>query len=152
MQNPLIIFTGWQTMNEKRIHQKIIKISKTESKQLKDVLKRTGKTFTELVVERVVYYFQDHVFKEIKRILKMEKVYQSVYREYKFEDKFKFQASIYKVGDILKFNDDGHFSTVVKILEEEGVLKVSCFPFTMKDETELIFLEEQALSFKIYRR
>lgn len=138
-------------MNEKRIHQKIIKLSKTEKKQLKEVLKRTGKTFTELVVERVINYFQDHVFKEIKRILKMEKVYQSVYREYKFEDKFKFQASIYKVGDMLKF-DDGRFATVVKILEDENILKVSYFPFTLKDENKLIFLKEQALSFKIYRR
>ena len=138
-------------MSEKRTHQKIIKLSKAEKRQLEIVLARSGKKFIELVVDRVIHYFHDHTLLGMKRILKMENIYRSIFYELPFEDKFRFNVFVYKTGDVLKF-EDGRFVTVVKILEDEKVLKVSPFPFVLENKTDLIFLENIANSFKIYRR
>jgi hypothetical protein len=81
----------------------------------------------------------------------MENIYRSIFYELPFEDKFRFNVFVYKTGDVLKF-EDGRFVTVVKILEDEKVLKVSPFPFVLENKTDLIFLENIANSFKIYRR
>jgi len=151
MQHPSEIFLGCVTMSEKRIHQKIIKLSKVEKNKLEEVLKRTAKTFTELVIERVLNYFHDHTHLDMKRILKMENIYRSIFYELPIEDKFRSNIFVYKTGDVLKF-EDGRFVTVVKILEDEKVLKICPFPFLLECKTELIFLENQANSFKIYRR
>jgi hypothetical protein len=138
-------------MNEKRIHQKIVKLSKTEKRQIETVLKRTGKTFTELVVERVIHYFHDQTLLEVKRILKMENIYKSIFYELPTEERLKPSVYVYRAGDVLKF-EDGRFATIVKILETERVLKICPFPFILEDKTELIFLGNIANSFKIYRR
>ena len=138
-------------MSEKRIHQKIIKLSKAEKRQLETVLARSGKTFTELVVERVIHYFSDHTLSDVKCILKMENIYRSIFYEIPSEDKYRSNVLVYKTGDVLKFNN-GCFVTVVKILETEKVLKISPLPYTLEDKTDLIFLENIANSFKIYRR
>lgn len=151
MQYPSGIFLGCVTMSEKRVHQKIVKLSKAEKRRIQTVLKRTGKTFTELVVERVIRYFHDQTLLEVKRILKMENIYRSIFYELAIEDKFRSNVFVYKTGDVLKF-EDGQFATVVKILETEKVLKICPFPFTLEDKTDLIFLENIANSFKIYRR
>ncbi len=151
MQELSLIFLGSVRMNEKRLHQKIIKLSKIEKNKLEEVLKRTAKTFTELVIERVLNYFQDQTLLEVRHILKMENIYRNIFYELPNEDKFRSNVLIYKTGDVLKF-EDGQFATVVKILETEKVLKICPFPFTLEDKTELIFLENQAVRFKIYRR
>jgi hypothetical protein len=151
MQELSLIFLGSVRMNEKRLHQKIIKLSKIEKNKLEEVLKRTAKTFTELVIERVLNYFQDQTLLDVKRILKMENIYRSIFYELPVEESLKSSVYIYRVGDVLKFND-GRFATIVKLLETEKVLKICPFPFILEDKTDLIFLENIANSFKIYRR
>jgi hypothetical protein len=127
-----------------------IRLTISELKQLQEVLERTGSSFTDLVVERIVNYSNDEMFHKLSEVLDMEDTYRDLFYDVVDAD-LRSNILVYREGDLIR-TERGNLLVVVEVLEDDNSLRCYLFPYQTGDEIKTISLESNAKSFNnIYR-
>jgi hypothetical protein len=137
---------------DKRTEAINIRLTISELKQLEAVLRRTGGTFTDLVVERIVNYSKDEIFHKLSEVLGIEDTYRDLFYEVAVDVALRSNILVYKEGDLIR-TERGNLLVVMEvILEGKNSLRCYMFPYTEGDEIKTIPLDSNAKSFtNIYR-
>jgi len=142
---------GDKKMDKKRTEAINIRLTLTELRQLQEILQRTGSTFTDLVVERIVNYSKDEMFQKLSEVLGMEDSYRDLFYEVTVDAELRSNALVYREGDLIR-TERGNLLVIVEVLEIDNTLRCYLFPYQTGDEIKTISLESNAKSFNnIYR-
>jgi hypothetical protein len=137
---------------EKRTEAVNIRLTISEIKQLETILKRTGKTFIDMVVERIVNYSQDEIGQKLSEILNIEDIHRDLFYELEVEDELRFNIFAYMEGDLIR-TEKGNILVVVEILKTDNSLRCYLFPYISNDTIKIISLEANARTFiNIFRK
>jgi hypothetical protein len=131
---------------DKRTEAINIRLTISELKQLEAVLKRTGSTFTDLVVERIVNYSKDEIFHKLSEVLGMEDTYRDLFYEVTVDAALRSNILVYKEGDLIR-TERGNLLVVVEVLEADDSLRCYLFPYVAGDAIKTISLDANAKSF-----
>jgi hypothetical protein len=142
---------GDKKMDKKRTEAINIRLTLTELRQLQEILQRTGSTFTDLIVERIVNYSKDEMFQKLSEVLGMEDTYRDLFYEVVVDADLRSNILVYREGDLIR-TGRGNLLVVVEVLEADNTLRCYLFPYQTGDEIKTISLESNAKSFSnIYR-
>jgi hypothetical protein len=131
---------------EKRTEVINIRLTISELKQMEAVLKRTGSTFTDLVVERIVNYSNDEIFQKLAEALGMEDTYRDLFYELTVDAELRSNILVYKEGDLIR-TERGNLLVVGEVLKTDNSLRCYLFPYVAGDAIKTIYLDTNAKSF-----
>lgn len=132
---------------DKRTEAINIRLTISELKMLEAVLKRTGSTFTDLVVERIVNYSKDEIFHKLSEVLGIEDTYRDLFYELTIDEELRSNIFAYREGDLIR-TARGNILVVGEVLETDNSLRCYLFPYQMGDAIKTISLEADATSFR----